>query len=303
MVKITVDFGPKQGAITREAIEQMLGLKPRRMKLSTEWKDALHKPDSDEKDWSIVLPFCETFRGAFTSCSVRSIGMQVSQKGGRCYTFLKIDGDEKDALDEVRAWLKSIGQHVAIRDCLALSFAIDYDRVDGNPAKPQTPVGKLRTVAKTYGAKPTKETMSAADKLVDKCVGFLGEVTCYNSMDAIVAMPPSDPKKVFDLPSHLAAGIAKALQKSDLSQAVKTLKARPPLKDTAVGKKLKALEGTIQVDPKPVKGKVILLVDDLYQSGVALNYVGMLLLEAGATKVFGLACEKTCRNDDNVSGG
>ena len=43
------------------------------------------------------------------------------------------------------------------------------------------------------------------------------------------------------------------------------------------------------------------LVDDLYQSGVSMNYVAILLLEAGARKVFGLACEKTCSNDDNVS--
>jgi len=26
------------------------------------------------------------------------------------------------------------------------------------------------------------------------------------------------------------------------------------------------------------------------------------LLQAGARKIFGLACEKTCRNDDNVGG-
>lgn len=33
-----------------------------------------------------------------------------------------------------------------------------------------------------------------------------------------------------------------------------------------------------------------------------MNWVGMELLNAGARKVFGLACEKTCRNDDNVRG-
>jgi predicted amidophosphoribosyltransferase len=46
----------------------------------------------------------------------------------------------------------------------------------------------------------------------------------------------------------------------------------------------------------------VLLLDDLYQSGVSMNYCGLLLLQAGAKKIFGLACEKTCRNDDNVSG-
>ena len=73
------------------------------------------------------------------------------------------------------------------------------------------------------------------------------------------------------------------------------------MKDALLEDKLEALEGTIEVDPEPFKDKVVLLVDDLYQSGVSMNYVAMLLLEAGAKKVYGLACEKTCSNDDNIS--
>lgn len=47
----------------------------------------------------------------------------------------------------------------------------------------------------------------------------------------------------------------------------------------------------------------ILLVDDLYQSGISMNYVAMLLRAHGAAAVYGLALEKTCRNDDNMGGG
>jgi len=45
----------------------------------------------------------------------------------------------------------------------------------------------------------------------------------------------------------------------------------------------------------------VLLIDDLYQSGASSYHVAMLMLETGAKKVFGLACEKTCRNDDKSS--
>jgi predicted amidophosphoribosyltransferase len=48
--------------------------------------------------------------------------------------------------------------------------------------------------------------------------------------------------------------------------------------------------------------KPVLLLDDLYQSEVSMNYCALLLLQAGAKKIFGLACEKTCRNDGNVGG-
>ena len=73
------------------------------------------------------------------------------------------------------------------------------------------------------------------------------------------------------------------------------------MKDAILEDKLGVLEGTIEVDPGPFEDKVVLLVDDLYQSGVSMNYVAMLLLEDGAKKVYGFACEKTCSNDDNIS--
>jgi predicted amidophosphoribosyltransferase len=50
-----------------------------------------------------------------------------------------------------------------------------------------------------------------------------------------------------------------------------------------------------------LEGRTVLLLDDLYQSGISMNYVAMELLAAGVKEVFGLACEKTCRNDDNLS--
>lgn len=114
-------------------------------------------------------------------------------------------------------------------------------------------------------------------------------------------MPPSDPDKSFDLPAYLVQGIARGWGRADLSDTVRTKAKRPSLKNTEILFKLQKLEGTIEIDPKAFKDKVVLLVDDLYQAGVSMNYTAMLLLEAGARKVFGLACEKTCRNDDNVS--
>jgi len=116
-----------------------------------------------------------------------------------------------------------------------------------------------------------------------------------------VAIPPSDPKKSFDLPQYLAAGISKGLGKPDKTEAVQTITARTASKDILLEDKLSTVRGTIEVDNDAIQDEIVLLVDDLYQSGVTMNYVAMLLLEVGATKVFGLSCEKTCSNDDNVS--
>ena len=120
----------------------------------------------------------------------------------------------------------------------------------------------------------------------------------YNSADCVIAVPRSDPKKVYSLPGFIAERISSDLGMTDISPAIQAVKPRREMKDTPVTERLSELEGTITVDNELVKGKQILIVDDLYQSVTTMNYVGMLLLENGASCVYSLACEKTCSNKD-----
>lgn len=293
MVKIFME--PRQDLITIERIQEMINWHPRRMKLSTEWPEPLHKPRKPLDDWSLVLPFCETLGNAFElMCAVQHIGIRAG--GGRCYTFLKDDNE----IEKVEEWLDTVGKYVAIKDCLSLSFALDYDKEDGNPDKQQTEIGQLRSRSKPYDSEPTKDTYLASEELSRACIEFFQKMTCYHSATSIVAMPPSRTGKAYDLPKYIAAAMAKSLGIPDLSEAVKTIKERGQLKNEALEDKLTTIEGTIAVDASVLKGQNVLLVDDLYQSGVSMNYVAMLMLQAGAKRVFGLACEKTCRNDDNI---
>jgi predicted amidophosphoribosyltransferase len=175
-------------------------------------------------------------------------------------------------------------------------------RHGGNPQKPQTEIGALRAQAKPYGGSAaTKQTKEAADHLIEHCVTFLNAMHCYSSADCIVAMPPSDPSKAFNLPRYLAKRIAEKWDRQDLSKHV-TGKPRNSIKEVPLAQKLDTLLGTIAVADGVFQDRKVLLLDDLYQSGVSMNYCGLLLLKAGAKKIFGLACEKTCRNDDNVGG-
>ncbi|MBW2615292.1 MAG: hypothetical protein JRD02_03830 [Deltaproteobacteria bacterium] len=189
---------------------------------------------------------------------------------------------------------------IGIRDCLPISFALDFDRKDGNPDLEKTKIGKLRKGAKPYDRSPNKEHYEAAEKLAEKCINFLKRVECYNSLDTIVAVPPSTPEKKYSLPAVIARHIAEEWERDDFSEAVKKVKETKQAKNVALEKKLGNIEGSIEVHSK-VKGRKILLTDDLYQSGITMNYVAMLLLEQGARKIYGLACEKTCSNDDNIS--
>jgi len=301
MARVTVDLSPvRQEAITKDRIRQMITWKPRRMQLASEWKDVLHEPAKAGQDWSIVLPFCETLQNAFDAmCTVPTIGLRRASTGERCYTFLTDSNPQE--LDAVRAWVAKVSPFVAIRDCLALSFALDYDRQQGNPNMPQTEVGKLRSRAKPYEKAVTADVRAAARELSAACLKTLKSLKCYEVADTVAAMPPARTDKEFDLPQTLAAEICRRWSRPDLSAAVRTVRSRPPIKNSALLDKLNAIDGTVEADAAAFRGKSVLLIDDIYQSGVSMNYVGMVLIEAGARKVLGLACEKTCTNDDNVS--
>jgi hypoxanthine-guanine phosphoribosyltransferase len=60
------------------------------------------------------------------------------------------------------------------------------------------------------------------------------------------------------------------------------------------------LVGSVTVEKAKVSDRSIVVVDDLYQSGLTINYIAEELRAAGAKEVFGLAAVKTLRNDDNV---
>jgi hypothetical protein len=259
MVRYTVDFGPSQDPITLESIRQIVQLSPRRTRLSTEWPQALHHPAKEGQDWSLVLPFPETLWNAFDQmCSVQNIGRRTNA-AGRCYTFLKTS--DSDELNSVRAAISTIGKFVAIRDCLSLSFALDYDRDGGDPAGVPTAVGELRRKAKPYGKQVTSKTTAAADRLVKMCSAFLREMSCYSGIDGVAAVPPSVPDPEFNLPIYIASELAKRIGTKDLADLLKTTKARQSLKNVSLDEKLNSLVGTIEVTGKV--GSTILLIDDL----------------------------------------
>ncbi len=294
----TSDRPPVQAAYTEADIR---GMDVGRRQLKTEWQETLRQPSPPHKNWSLILPFANTYENSFrTMCEINF--HPHHGKDGRLIIFLNGTEGHAEAPTEAVEWVEKLGHPVAMKDFLAISFALDYDKHGGSPKEPQTEIGTLRAQAKPYGGSvATAQTKEAADKLVEHCVTFLNTMGCYASSDCIVAMPPSDPQKVYNLPRYLAQGIAEKWGREDLSRHV-TGKARNSIKEVPLANKLDTLLGTISVANGVFKDRNVLLLDDLYQSGVSMNYCGHLLLQTGAKKIFGLACEKTCRNDDNGGG-
>lgn len=301
-MKITIQLPPDppiQDEFNEDDIRSMI---VGRRQLATEWKTVLYSPKEAGQDWSLILPFSNTYQNAF-ACMCESYAYPHQAASGKLCLYLKSVGTDEKPSEEIYQWIDTVGKYVVMKDFLALSCALDYERKGGNPNEPQTEIGALRSQAKPYGAQEaTSQTTGAAGKLAERCMAFLSEMTCYESADCLVAMPPSDPSKEYNLPRYLTTKIAEAWGRPDMSRHVQTTQKRTSLKSAAVAEKLKALVGTIKIDKDVFHNKNVLLIDDLYQSGISMNYCALMLLKAGARKILGLACEKTCRNDDNVGG-
>ncbi len=70
VANFTFDPPPVQAAFTEDDIR---GMDVGRRQLKTEWQNALHSPSQPDKNWSIVLPFANTYENAFGSmCETNS---------------------------------------------------------------------------------------------------------------------------------------------------------------------------------------------------------------------------------------
>jgi len=298
-------------AISHDQLKQLLQMEPRRHRLiepiwnNLPWS-ALRPPNEDGEDWSISFPFFESFGPALDDFCQSQVILQEMEKtpferndGNKVrYCYLKNSTDDQRNL--IGTWIRLISEVVGIRDFLRASFALDYSRQQGNPDKEVTQIASLRQTAKLYNSddEPKTETLAAATKLAEGLINFINWSQAYRGANCVLAVPRSDPSKKYSLPALIANRISIDLGLLDLSDKIKTSKARREMKDTPAQERLKELENTIDIDTEAVKGKHVLIIDDLYQSGTTMNYVGMLLLSAGASCVYGLACEKTCSNQD-----
>lgn len=106
--------------------------------------------------------------------------------------------------------------------------------------------------------------------------------------DSLVAVPPSRFRKIQPV-LEIASELSKKLAVTFESTAVKKIRATPELKNVSDAKeRAEALTGAFEIDAEKVKGKRILLIDDLYQTGASLNAVSEALKKAGALSVFAL---------------
>lgn len=109
------------------------------------------------------------------------------------------------------------------------------------------------------------------------------------AVDVIVPVPPNRSRAVQPL-FEIADEVGRRLNVTVDKQSVRKVKETAELKNVDYAKRLESLEGAHSVEGDLLRGRSILLLDDLYQSGATLNAVARMLRHTGgASAVFVLA--------------
>lgn len=154
----------------------------------------------------------------------------------------------------------------------------------------RSPLGELLYHLKYRGKHTAGQVAAAmADFFADKPNGLA-------KIDVIVPVPPSTTRRVQPL-VEVAKQLGRKLKKPVVADAVRKARDTPGLKDVHdPEERRELLDGAFEVDPARVKGKGVLLVDDLYRSGATANAITLALLAAGAARVYFLAATRTRSN-------
>ena len=223
---------------------------------------------------------------------------KVDKGAYQCH--VKMDNETKNRLIQLLSLFKNhvllvLNKHIKkhfsheLDECFALDFNFLYNGMTDETG--YSHFGQLEHLAKEL--KDTKAMRQLAVSLSNLCMNHPN----YLAADTICAIP-RNPSETFHLPEILAEKVAKVTGKDNGIAYITKKKDLPKAQELRVEEKIKNLKDALNID-RSVKGKLIILIDDLYQSGATMWSVAKMLRQSGARKVYGLTCVKSWRDTDN----
>jgi hypothetical protein len=278
---------PSQEKITRESVAEILTLRPRRICFASTHENALKRQEGDRWVGNFSVPFRQSVYPIFHKMTGLDLKEGRAFQPGQSPNWWRSVRDDEE-YEAIHEWMENMGMLVFLRDKLALSISL------GEHQEPQGGRSELGNLE--YRAKYQQDE-EAIDELANRSVETIRSLPYYDDADAICAVPPRQGKE-FDLPTELASRISQELGIEDLTDQFAWKKEKPSLKETLFADKWDALE-SVEMTYRAIKSETVILVDDLYQSGITMQFVASHLLKASAKRVFGLTIVKSRRDSDN----
>ena len=257
---------------------------PKRINFASHHSNALRRSDKDGIVGRIVLPFDDTIEPIVRY----SLGMDrflFPSKFGN--SFYRQIHNEKE-YQQIAAFVEQVRDVVFLRDTLDLSLALSMHETEPGL---RTALGEHEYQVKyQQGNKDIADDLAA---LTTELQQRLDELPYFKLADYVCAVPSSKPfirKIIGSLKGFSFTDISSQISWDNKNGSLKNVETADEKLDMIQSWGFRVAEGT------DLKGKTVLLLDDMYQSGVTMQYIAMRLKESGAKRVFGIAIVKSLGN-------
>lgn len=256
----------------------------KRINFATTHCGALRKDPTENPFAWLNLPFTQTIEPLMKKeLGVSGLFLFLSKFSGKPYR--RIDTEREYA--EIQSVIDKYKNYVFLRDCLDLSIALSMN-MDDNANR--TSIGELEYQVKYHSLEADyKANVSALTKILQTT---LDSLPYFKEVDSVCVVPSSH-----SFMQEIVAGL-KGFGFTDISGMLSWNKTQEVKNADNLDEKLDALvrsELTFKGD-SDLKGRNVLLLDDLYKSGITMQYVAMKLKEAGCRRVFGMTLVKSLGN-------
>lgn len=274
-------FSTPKHVITKENIFSTFKLEPKRICFRTVHKSALKKTGfKSGPPNALYIPFKNTIKMIFDSCT----GLNICQiKSGKYWCPANNDKE----LIKIKYFIEQYNNIVFLRDELEISCAICEYCFFEDGIQHCTEIGSLEKIAKAEGNK------DAIDTLSKNVIKFVINTPYYKDANYICGIPSSK-----NLPATIAELVAQdILELTNISNNIRFKNEKSEVKNKKdINERWDILEAAELQVKVNIKKKKIILLDDMYQTGITMQYIAMKLLEEGAASVYGLSLVKSASN-------
>jgi hypothetical protein len=205
---------------------------------------------------------------------------------------------EKQHDQELKEFCELLRENWYLEDDLDEAFALGlHTEISPTGGFQRTLLGQLVYDAKPYDREKHPGNRDKAEKLAEIMANLIQRHPTYRRGELLVSVPQSNMDKAFDLPAYLCQEVSRRTNIPVTPGVLRKNRETRPMKNfRTVQEKINNVEGVFQADEQEVRGKRILLVDDIYQTGFSINEVGTALRQGGASLVLGLVATKTTQD-------
>lgn len=254
---------------------------PKRINFASHHSNALRKSTTPAIVGRIVLPFDDTIESIARNCMGMDRFLFPSRFGNSFYRQIHNEAE----YSQIASFIEQFRDLVFLRDTLDLSVALSMHETGPGV---RTMLGEHE-----YQVKYRSDSDDAAEHLAALTAVVqqrLAELPFFRLSDYVCAIPSSKPfvrQIIASLVGFTFTDISSQISWDNKDGSLKNIETAEEKLDMIQSWGFRVTEG---ID---LKNKTILLLDDIYQSGVTMQYVAMRLKEAGAKRVFGMAIVKS----------